>query len=97
MAFTLKSGSPRGAKSRWPIEAKARVIQAVDGGTSAVQAIATIATEFGITLKPSYTKQAGSHVFRFRKELSKILADEQNPKYAEAAQVAQSLGIVEAV
>jgi len=80
----------------WPIEAKAKVIALTSGEpkVKATEAVAQVAREFGLALKPSYVKMAGSHVFRFRAEINKILTDTENKRYAETLRIAQELGLV---
>jgi hypothetical protein len=93
--FTLKSGTGRSGRTVWPVEAKAKVIALTSGESKikATEAVAQVANEFGLALKPSYVKMAGSHVFRFRTEINKILADETNKRYTETLAIAQGLGI----
>ena len=94
--FTLKGTSGRSGRTVWPIEAKAKVIALTTGEpkVKAVDAIAQVAQEFGLTLKPSYVKMAGSHVFRFRAEINKILTNTESKRYAETLRIAREIGIV---
>jgi hypothetical protein len=92
--FQLKGGS-RVSKASWPIEAKIGVLAAVKSGKTAQAAIAEVAMEFEIDLKPSYTKNAGSHLYRFRKEITTALAKEKVS--AEALTMLQDADLVSPV
>jgi len=92
--FTLKGGA-KGSKASWPTDAKVKVMVGVKGGKTAQVAIADVATEYGIELKPSYTKNAGSHLFRFRKEVAAALAKEKVS--AEAIAMLQGVDLISPV
>lgn len=57
----------------WTLQAKARTLFLVENGYTAAEALALVAEEFNIDISntPSYIKNAGTHVGRFRKEVAK--------------------------
>ena len=96
--FRFKQGSSATTrqKTSWSVEVKARVLQLVDlEDMTAPEAVAQAAEEFSIDLsdKPSYTKNAGSHVSRFRNELENAMKNPKHKKHAEAVKACQDVGL----
>ncbi len=83
-------------KTSWSVEVKARVLQLVDiEEMTAPDAVSQAAEEFGIDLtdKPSYTKNAGSHVSRFRNELANAMSNPKHKKHADAVKACLDAGL----
>lgn len=96
--YRFKGGttsSTNRTKTSWPVEAKAQILALVDNGSTAPEAVQQIADDFGIDLadKPSYIKNAGSHVSRFRKELENAMSNPKHKKHAEAVKACQDAGL----
>ena len=96
--YQFKGSATTSGKTKftWPVEVKARILALVDlEGMSAPDAVQQIADEFDIDLteKPSYIKNAGSHVSRFRNELANAMGNPNHKKHAEAVQACQDVGL----
>jgi hypothetical protein len=87
-SFRLVQGTATRTKNVWAVRAKVRALALVQGGSTAAQAIAAVAGEFGIDVSatPSYTKNAGSHIGRFRTEVARLLQKENNDEVVAACQ-----------
>ncbi|RLI50278.1 MAG: hypothetical protein DRP09_20070 [Candidatus Thorarchaeota archaeon] len=93
MKLRLIAGSGNGRKSTVPVAFKVRVLELVNTGKPSKAAIEEAAGEFELELKPSYTKFAGSHVWRFRKEIQKLIDKEDQ----ETIELVKAAGLVEEV
>ena len=71
--FTFNGGSS--SKSTIPLSFKIKLLSLCRDGSTAKAAMTTLAKEFDITLKPSYFTHAGSHKFRFVKEIGKKIVN----------------------
>lgn len=48
---------------------KRKVIKKIEDGQSHLEAIESVASDFGVTLAPSYYKYPGSHIHRWKKTI----------------------------
>lgn len=80
-------GGNNGRRGTLPIEFKIEVLRLVSKeNLSAKDAIARAAADFELELKPSYTTAAGSHKYRFTKEVGQLArTDETVAELCDAA------------
>jgi hypothetical protein len=73
--FQFVKGVATRTKNEWPVRAKVLALSMINNETTAAKVIAEVADKFGIDVSetPSYIKNAGSHIGRFRTEIAKRL------------------------
>jgi hypothetical protein len=89
--FQFVKGVATRTKNQWSVRAKVEALSMVKDDTTATQVIAAIADSYGIDISetPSYIKNAGSHIGRFRTEIAKRLAKGDQ----EAVAACQEFGV----
>ena len=66
------TGKGNSNKEKWPFEAKVKAVALkLNSGKTAKEAIQEVADDYDLELKPSYEKHAGSHIWRFCREVEK--------------------------
>ncbi len=96
-AFVLIESGDREKRTYWPYKVKAAIIREKLDGKSDREAIREVAERSGIHLKPSYIKDAGSHVYRFRKEIRRIIENPFHPDHADVVEICIALKIIKPV
>lgn len=94
-SFRFVKGTATRTKNRWPIRAKVQALSLVNSGTDAAEAIATVAAEHGIDISEtqSYTKNAGSHIGRFRGDVRNAIGNPESKNYQVAVDACEEFGI----
>lgn len=95
--FQFKKGtlSTTRTKISWDVRAKVRALQLIGEGNTATVAIAKVAEEFGYDISgvPSYTTAAGSHIGRFKAEVTKAIGDPSHRSHRAAIAACEEYGL----
>ena len=85
--FKLIEINGRGKSSIESLNFKVAALKLKVAGKTDKEAIAQAAVETGYTLTPSYTSAPGSHIYRFKKEISALIT-KNDAKTIEACKAA---------
>jgi len=94
-SFRFVKGTATRTKNRWPVRAKVQALSLIRSGIAASEAVSSVAAEFDIDISEtqSYTKNAGSHIGRFRSDILKAIGSPEHRNYAEAVAACEEFGI----